>query len=262
VIMASAMFRTSLFTVIFLAAVPLAAQQPAQPSPPAGAVPPAEERAVVPGDPGRPNQTIELRAGPAPIGPESSVTGEVVGWEEGRNVSVRFADGSQVTYPVASNIIFPPDIRAGGRITVTTVPIEGGGIKVTGLTTVMATPPPAEAVRIEPAATPTVSGPKNIAQNSGPRKPTTTSLAAAAGSAARLSTQATSTVVAYEKGKSLSLQRADGSTVTYRIAKSAQIPDDLVPGKQVSVETKVVKRTRYVTKVGYKASGIVITNTK
>jgi hypothetical protein len=258
VIIVTAMFRTSLAAVMLLAAVPVAAQQP---SPPAGAVPPADQSAIVPGDPNRPNKTVEIRPGPAPIGPESSVTGEVVSWEEGRNVTVRFGDGSQVTYPVASNIIFPPDIRGGGRITVTTAPIEGGGVKVIGLTTVMPPPPPADTIPIEPAATPTVSGPKNTAQKPGPRKPTTTA-PAAIGAATRLATQSASTVSAYEKGKSLTITRSDGSTWTYRLAKNAEIPEDLAVGKQVSIETKIANKKRYVTRISYKTSGVVITNTK
>lgn len=215
----------------------------------------------MPGDPNRPNQAVEIRPGPAPIGPESSVTGEVVSWEEGRNVTVRFGDGSQVTYPVASNIIFPPDIRGGGRITVTTMPIEGGAIKVTGLTTVMPAPPPADAVHVEPTATSTVSGPKNSTQKPGPRKPTTTA-PSAIGAATRLATQSASIVTAYEKGKTLTVRRADGSLWTYRLAKNAEIPDDLAVGKQVSIETKVANRRRTVTKVSYKTSEIVITNAK
>jgi hypothetical protein len=250
------MIRAVFAATILLAATALVAQQP---SPPAGSVPSADQKAVVPGNPdqpSQPNQTIELRPGPAPIGPPTSATGNVVNWEEGRNVTVRFGDGSQVTYPVAGNIIFPPDIRIGGRITVTTVPIEGGGIKVTGLTTVM---PPAQTIPIGSGGTPTVSGPKNQTEGGGPRPALK---APAAGAAAKLSTQATSMVQAYERGKTITVTRPDGGTRTYRLARHAVVPADLAPGKQVSIETRTVNHRRYVTKVSYKAAEITITNTK
>jgi hypothetical protein len=192
------MSRKLLVAAILLAA-PLAAQQPA---PPAGAVPPAGQKAVVPGDPNQPNPTIELREDVPTAVPEPTATAT------------------------------PPP------------------------------PPAADLAPVEPAATPTVSGPKNQGQKGGARSARKALPPPTPGASTTLSTQSTSTVTAYEKGKGLTLTRPDGSSWTYRLAKGAAIPDDLAPGMQVSIETKIANRKRYVTRVSYKASEIVITNTK
>ena len=53
---------------------------------------------------------------------------------------MRFADGLTRVVPVASNIIYPPDLRPGGMLTVLVRQTSDGRYRVTGITT--GTPPP------------------------------------------------------------------------------------------------------------------------
>jgi hypothetical protein len=71
---------------------------------------------------------------------------------------------------------------------------------------------------------------------------------------------ASSTVTAYEKGKSITVRTPAGSLERYRIGTDTVLPDDLGPGRRVLVETRVMKKRRYVSKVTYAEARVVITN--
>ena len=71
---------------------------------------------------------------------------------------------------------------------------------------------------------------------------------------------AASTVMRYQKGKSLTVKTPAGSLVEYRLGKGTILPDDLGPGRQVLVETKIVKKHRVATKVSYAEGRVVLTN--
>jgi hypothetical protein len=71
---------------------------------------------------------------------------------------------------------------------------------------------------------------------------------------------AASTVTSYQKGKSLVVKTPAGSLVEYRLGKDTILPDDLGPGRQVLVETKIVKKRRVATKVSYAEGRVVLTN--
>ena len=71
---------------------------------------------------------------------------------------------------------------------------------------------------------------------------------------------AASTVTGYQKGKSLTVKTPAGSLVEYRLGKDTILPDDLGPGRQVLVETKIVKKHRVATKVSYTEGSVVLTN--
>ena len=71
---------------------------------------------------------------------------------------------------------------------------------------------------------------------------------------------AASTVTSYQKGKSLTVKTPAGSLVEYRLGKGTILPDDLGPGRQVLVETKIVKKHRVATKVSYAEGRVVLTN--
>lgn len=71
---------------------------------------------------------------------------------------------------------------------------------------------------------------------------------------------AASTVTGYQKGKSLTVKTPAGSLVEYRLGKDTILPDDLGPGRQVLVETKIVKKHRVATRVSYAEGRVVITN--
>jgi hypothetical protein len=71
---------------------------------------------------------------------------------------------------------------------------------------------------------------------------------------------AASTVTGYEKGKSLTVKTPAGALVRYRLAKDSSVPDDLAAGRTVLVETKVVKKRRFASRVAYAESRVVMTN--
>ncbi len=116
----------------------------------------AGQTVVVPSLPGVPNKEMRIAgedlAGAAAVGPEVSFTGQVVQWEEGRSITMKLADGLTRVVPVASNIIFPPDLRPGGLLTVLVRQTADGRYKVTGLTT--AVPPPSAPTAVPAAAAP------------------------------------------------------------------------------------------------------------
>ena len=71
---------------------------------------------------------------------------------------------------------------------------------------------------------------------------------------------AASTVTDYEKGKSITVKTPAGILVKYRLAKDASVPDDLAAGRTVLVETKVVKKRRWASRVTFAESRVVMTN--
>jgi hypothetical protein len=71
---------------------------------------------------------------------------------------------------------------------------------------------------------------------------------------------AASTVTSYQRGKSLTVKTPAGSLMEYRLGKGTILPDDLGPGRQVLVETKIVKKHRVATKVSYAEGRVVLTN--
>lgn len=80
------------------------------------------------------------------------------------------------------------------------------------------------------------------------------------GKAVLLTRGAASTVTLYEKGKSLTVKTPAGTLVRYRLAKDSSVPGDLAAGRTVLVETKVVKKRRYASRVTYAESRVVVTN--
>lgn len=64
----------------------------------------------------------------------------------------------------------------------------------------------------------------------------------------------------YEKGKSITVKTPVGMLVKYRLAKGASVPPDLETGRAVLVETRVVKKKLYASRVTYAESRVVMTN--
>jgi hypothetical protein len=128
---------------------------------PGGAQTSSGETVVIPSLPGVPNREVRIGgqelAGAEPAGPEVSFTGRVIQWEEGRSITMKFADETTRVVPVASNIIFPPDLRPGGLLTVTARPTADGLYKVTGLSTAMPPPRAAAATTATASAAPTAT---------------------------------------------------------------------------------------------------------
>jgi hypothetical protein len=121
----------------------------------------------------------------------------------------------------------------------------------------LASPEPAPA-SVKEAEAPTVSSPPISAS------PAAGSAHAKAGvvfaTPVTVSHGAASTVTSYLKGKSLTVKTPAGSLVEYRLGKGTILPDDLGPGRQVLVETKIVKKHRVATKVSYAEGRVVLTN--
>jgi hypothetical protein len=143
--------RNSLrYVLVVAAAAALAAPVRAQQT--------AGQTVVVPSLPGMPNQEMKIASeelvNSEMVGPELPFTGQVIQWEEGRSITMKFEDGLTRVVPVVSNIIFPPDLRPGGMLTVFVRQTADGRYRVTGLTTAMQPPKPPPLPAPAPAAAP------------------------------------------------------------------------------------------------------------
>jgi len=110
-------------------------------------------------------------------------------------------------------------------------------------------------------ATPAAPGPDTSATTHQEMTQQSTETTAAPGMASSTTTERTSkavsgTVRTYEAGKSVTIVRPDGSTVTYMIDPTSQLPSDVAVGKKVTVTTTtvggspqpVVQRMTYTTR--------------
>ena len=68
------------------------------------------------------------------------------------------------------------------------------------------------------------------------------------------------TVVSYEPGKTVTLRRAEGTTLTYPLAKKADVPKSLAPGWSVTVRTRTEHGKKVVTRVRAAGDTPVLTN--
>ena len=153
--------------------VALAAAVLALLAPPARGQQSAGQTVVVPSLPGVPNQEVKIAgqelANSEMVGPELPFSGQVVQWEEGRSITMKFADGLTRVVPVASTIIFPPDLRPGGMLTVFVRQTADGRYRVTGLSTAVA--PPMNAPPGAPVPTPTPAPAPEAAAPAAPPAP-------------------------------------------------------------------------------------------
>jgi hypothetical protein len=250
--------------VLGLAAARATGQPTPVPTPSgAGAVTPSDQTAVQPALPDeRANRNVELGVEPAATGPEQADTGVVLNFEEGRNVVLRRADGTQVVYPVPATIVFPHELRLYEAATVYRVPIAGGGFRVTrlaagppraGETTGRGAPQPAPAAVEEPGVSEPNTGP-DPAAGSAHRKP------GVSGRPVSVSKAAPYTVVSYEAGKSLTLRSPEGTTVSFPLAKKADVPKVLAAGQSVTIRTKTEHGKKVVTRVRAAGDTPVLTN--
>jgi hypothetical protein len=187
---------------------------------------------------------------PAPIGTEQMDSGTVVNYELGRNIVIRRPDGSQAIYPVASNILWPPELKMYGWANVYYTLFEDGGFHVTRLTTVPPTPTP---VPPTPAPIQAPSLPPPL-----PTAPPAAKTEAPKGAPVQLLMEDAVTVTAYERGRRLSVRQKDGTRRTYLLDSSSVLPPKLAVKQKVIVETKTVKGKIVVRRVVYPE--IVISN--
>jgi hypothetical protein len=205
----------------------------------------AGQTVVIPNLPGMGNNQ-ELRiagqeiANSEVIGPEVSVKAEVVQWETGRSITVRLPDGSTRVVPVPSNIIFPPDLAPGLRVTFFARQTSDGRFRITGLTTgvtsvppLQQAPPPAAAPAPAPSETPSPAPPPMLTPPPSPPK----------GIAVVGPTYLTirGTVTAYEQGATITVTEKSGRVREIAIASDAKVPGDLSVGESVTVRVPLQK---------------------
>jgi hypothetical protein len=68
------------------------------------------------------------------------------------------------------------------------------------------------------------------------------------------------TVVSFEPGKSVTLRRPEGTTVTFPLAKKADVPKSLAPGRSVSIRTRTEHGKKVVTRIAESGDTPVLTN--
>ena len=224
--------RNSLrYALVVAAAVALAA--------PVGAQQTAGQTVVVPSLPGMPNQEMKIASeeltSSEMVGPEVPFTGQVIQWEEGRSITMKFEDGLTRVVPVVSTIIFPPDLRPGGMLTVFVRQTADGRYRVTGLTTAMQPPKPPPLPAPAPAAAPAAPAAPPVTMPEppppGPKGKTVvgSSYLTLRGTIKSLDRE-TVTVVA-----------ANGAEHTLKIAEKAVVTQGLAPGDTVVVRVPLQK---------------------
>jgi hypothetical protein len=222
------------FAVLVAAAAALALPGRAQTSS-------AGQTVVVPSLPGMPNQEVKIAgqelASTDAVGPEVSYTGRVVQWEEGRSITMTFADGLTRVVPVASTIIFPPDLRPGGLLTVLVRQTSDGRYKVTGLSTAVPPPanaPPAPAAQATPAPA-AAPAPAPVAMP-GPPPPGPKGKTIVRASYLTLR----GTIKAIDKD-AVTVVDANGNERTAKIGEKAAVADGLAAGDKVVVRVPLQK---------------------
>ena len=210
---------------------------------PARAQSTAGQTVVVPSLPGVPNKEMRIESqelqNSEMVGPELAFTGQVIQWEEGRSITMKFEDGLTRVVPVASTIIFPPDLRPGGLLTVLVRQTTDGRYRVTGLTTAVPPPkPPAPTPAAEPAEpaaapamaatpVPTMAPPPAP----GPKGKTVVG-------ASHLTVKGTIRSIDKE---SVTFVPANGRELTLKIAEKAVVAEGLAPGDKVVVRVPLQK---------------------
>jgi hypothetical protein len=144
----------------------------------------------------------------------TTVSGEVVKYDAGRTIVIREPNRKEVTFTLAPDIVIPEDVRIGRKVTLFTEAGDGGATLVKRVTTTSMTPE------------------GNV------KRTTDETRTSPSGSMTTTRTTTINGVVqSYDSGKSITLTRDDGSTVTYVINDRSQLPTDLVVGKRVVIRT-------------------------
>jgi len=144
----------------------------------------------------------------------TTVSGEVVKVDPGRTIVLRDSNRKMVTYTLTPDLTLPADVRVGRKVTLYTEAGDGGTTLVKRVTTTSLTPEG----NVKRTTDETRTSPSGM---------TTTTR----------DTTINGVVQSYDAGKSLTLTRADGSTVTYVVNDRSQLPADLTVGKKVVIRT-------------------------
>ena len=192
---------------------------------------------------------------PAPAaGPEQVDSGPLLNYEEGRNVVLQRPDGTSKVYPVASNLNWPPDMGLSGWVNVYFVPLQGGGFRVTRLTTIPLTPtppppPPTEPPALSPPPAPATPSPQPT--SAPPRK-------TVKGPPVKMSIENSVRVKSLNKGRQITVVGKDGAERVYELDDASELPKNLSAGKRVIIETKKVNGRVVVSRIVYPE--VVISN--
>jgi hypothetical protein len=203
----------------------------------------AGQTVVVPSLPGVPNKEVKIAgeelSGAEMVGPELSFTGQVIQWEEGRSITMKFEDGLTRVVPVASTNIFHPDLRPGGMLTVLVRQTSDGRYRVTGLSTAMPPPKlaaPAAAPAPPPAAAPAPAAPASVPTMPPPPAPGPKGKTVIGASYLTLK----GTIRSIDK-ETVTFVEANGRVRTARIAEKAFVAEGLAAGDRIVVRVPLQK---------------------
>jgi hypothetical protein len=147
-----------------------------------------------------------------------TVDGEVIRYEAGHQIVIRGADQKELVYTLSPGMVVPADVTVGRRVTLYTEPGKeyGGTQLVSRVTTTIVSP------------------------DGNVRRTTEDTRTMTSGATTRTTTRSISgKVEAYEAGKTVTLTRSDGSSVTYVINATSKVPADLMIGKTISIRPMV-----------------------
>jgi len=203
----------------------------------------AGQTVVVPSLPGMPNKEVKIAGEELTnseiVGPELPFTGQVIQWEEGRSITMKFEDGLTRVVPVVSNIIFPPDLRPGGTLTVFVRQTADGRYRVTGLTTAIQPPKPPPLPASAPAAAP---APVPAAPTAPPAAMPEPPPAGPKGKTVVGATYITlkGTLKAIDK-TAVTLVEANGTERTVKMSEKAAVAEGLKAGDKIVVKVPLQK---------------------
>jgi hypothetical protein len=191
-----------------------------------------------------PSQVVVIPAGGA-TGTNASVSGQVVGYDAGRAITIQQQNGLKVTFPLAATTVLPPSILPGTNVTITTSQTAPGVSTVTRVSTGAATTLPVAAASAPAPAGRTGKGGGYIQTSNGTR--TTVSAGARTSVVKR---DVVYTVRSFDRS-TLVLVSPKGTLRRLRVGSGSTIPADLAPGRQVVVTTKSVSGSTVVGTVTY-----------
>jgi len=163
---------------------------------------------------------------------------------------------AQTPTPTPANAVEPSDLSAVAPALPVRAAQPNSDVILGAAPATPSTPEPPPSVKGEEA--PTVSSPPVSASPAAGNAHARSGVIS--GKPVAVSHGAASTVTSYQKGRSLTVKTPAGALVAYRIGKDTILPDDLGPGRQVLVETKIVRKHRVATRVSYAEGRVVLTN--
>jgi hypothetical protein len=161
-----------------------------------------------------------------PSGSTVTVTGTVVRYTPGQSIVIKNDANREVTYILSSGVDIPADVSTGRFVTLYTEP--GATARETHVTRVSVSSDGSQTVTTQSSGDMSSGETVNV----------------------------TGTVQAFVPGQSITLQKPDGSTVTYTVTSQSMVPEHLATGKTVTVKTTktkvkgntIVERVTYTTK--------------